>query len=554
MGFLVLVSFLGAPWNALAQVTGPADASRIEQRLKDIAPPPLITPPPSPSREAKPQNAPPGSENIHFVLHGVIFERMTQFTDAQVRDDYAEYLDRDITLDTLWKIAARLTKRYQKAGFFLSRAYVPQQEIGDGPVRIVVVEGYISEVNFDEKAKNNPLVVEWVNTILGKKPLHLKQLESVLLRLSDLAGQNYRAVLELPEDKDAPEGAVRLSVVSTEGNIEGRIGIDNYGSLFLGPVQLNEQISGSIIPNQRTTLTLLQASQLSEMKYGSLMQEIPLSYGWGMDLSGGIIGSRPGDSLARQDISTVSKNFGLGLTYRVIRQREDNLNLRFSYEGRDTKSKILGAELTREFVRAVRVSGNYQGIDSLNGYNLANLTFSQGIAAMGASDAGDLNLSRAEAEPDFRKIEMALTRLQPLSEDFVFLGSVSGQYASAPLYASEEFGYGGQSFGRAYDSSEITGDHGLAGSVELRYSSLPDWQDVKLTPYGFYDIGKVWNEDAGQEKTASGSSAGLGLRLNTDNGVSANIGLAFPLTRQIATPLHGNGSNPRLLLQLGYDY
>lgn len=551
---LGLFLLIGPFAEASAQVPGPADASRIEQRLKDIAPPPLTTLPPAPSPKTKPQNVPPGSEKIHLVLHGVKFEGMTQFTDAQVREDYAEYLGKDTTLDTLWIIAARLTQRYQKAGFLLSRAYVPQQEVGDGPVRIVIIEGYISEVNLDEKARNNRFVRKWVNAIVGKKPLNFKQLESLLLRINDLPGQNYRTVLELPENKDAPEGATRLSVVTTEEDVEAQVGIDNYGSVFLGPVQLSEQISGSIIPNQRTTLTLLQASQLSEMKYGSLMQDIPLSYNWGMDLTAGVIGSKPGDSLAIQDIETVSRNLGIGLTYRVIRQREDNLNVRFSYEGRNTRSKILGTELTRDAVRVARVSGNYQGTDNYHGYNLANLVVSQGVSAMGASETGDLNLSRAEARPDFRKIEIALTRLQPLSDDFVLLGSFNGQYANSPLYASEEFGYGGQSFGRAYDSSEITGDHGLSGSLELRYSGLPYVQSVRLTPYGFYDIGKVWNDDTGQERSISGSSAGFGLRANAVMGISGNIGLAFPITRNIANPIHGNGSNPRLLLQLSYAY
>ena len=170
-------------------------------------------------------------------------------------------------------------------------------------------------------------------------------------------------------------------------------------------------------------------------------------------------------------------------------------------------------------------------------------------------EKGDLNLSRAQATPDFTKAELGLTRLQAITADWSLLASAAGQIASGPLYSVEEFGYGGQAFGRAFDSSEITGDHGLNGSLEVRYNGLKFSPSVTLQPYGFYDIGEVWNDDIGQVEHASGSSAGFGLRTSTDFGLTSNVGLAFPLTRSIATPIYGQGKNdPRIMLQIGKSF
>jgi hemolysin activation/secretion protein len=81
----------------------------------------------------------------------------------------------------------------------------------------------------------------------------------------------------------------------------------------------------------------------------------------------------------------------------------------------------------------------------------------------------------------------------------------------------------------------------------------PSW-GVKTVPYGFYDVGVVWNDDQDQAARASGSSGGAGVKLLSDTGVSADFGVAFPLTREIDNPLQGNGKNPRYTMQVSYGF
>ena len=246
---------------------------------------------------------------------------------------------------------------------------------------------------------------------------------------------------------------------------------------------------------------------------------------------------------------------GASVGYQWIRQRQENLALKLTVDGRNSDTDLLSTPFTRDHVRAVRANAVYDVVDDWQGYNIANVTVSQGLDILGSSQKGDLNLSRAEAKPDFTKAEIALTRLQGISPDWSLLMAASGQVASGPLYSVEEFGYGGQAFGRAFDSSEITGDHGVNGSLELRYDGLKPWPSVTLQPYTFYDIGKVWNDDAGQAAQQSGSSAGIGLRTSSDIGLSGNVGLAWPLTRSIGTPIYGQGKDdPRIMLQVGQTF
>ena len=127
--------------------------------------------------------------------------------------------------------------------------------------------------------------------------------------------------------------------------------------------------------------------------------------------------------------------------------------------------------------------------------------------------------------------------------------------ASDPLFSSEQFGYGGQSFGRAFDSSELVGDHGIAGSLELRYAGWVIPETATLSPYAFYDIGRAWNIDKAQTARETASSIGIGMRVSTEFHLSANVGIAFPLIRNVATPIYGDtGSSPRLLFEISQTF
>jgi hemolysin activation/secretion protein len=271
-------------------------------------------------------------------------------------------------------------------------------------------------------------------------------------------------------------------------------------------------------------------------------------------LEGSYTTAEPSSLLRQSEIESQSATLGATLTYQMIRQRQENFLAHLGLDGRNTNSDTFDTPLTRDRIRAVRAGATYDAVDGWEGYNVVDLTLSQGLAIFGASRESDPDLSRTEAESDFRKAEVWMTRQQMLGGDWALVTSATGQLASGALYSSEEFGYGGQAFGRAYDASEITGDHGITGAIEVRYLGLDLLEPVRLVPYVFYDVGKIWNADAGQEQEASGSSAGVGLRMDMPWGLSGQIGLAQPLTREVVHPLYGDGNAPRLSFELHWAW
>lgn len=528
---------------------GPADASRVGK-------PPTVSRPDRtadkdvgiPSVSAS-TTVPESAKGIHLVLKAVRVEGSTVFTEEQLSDLYAPYLNQDITLDAVYTIAAAITEHYRAAGYFLSVAKVPEQSIKDGVVTIKVIEGYVGEVELSDSGAAHSVIDKFVAGLVSQKPVTSDAAESFLLRLNDLPGLSFRAVLApLPE---MGEGAVKLTLVPANQKGKGSISFDNFGSRFLGPNEVTASYSTSLLPLQQTTISGLTSLPVDKLNYATLEHSIVLAPNLTFDMSGGVTKANPGFTLEQFDINSHSTSIEASLGYQWIRQRSENLSTKLSLGGRDTSSDLLGVPFTRDAIRAVRASASYDRTDHWRGYNMATVTLSHGIDGLGSSGKGDLNLSRAEAQPDFCKAEVSLTRLQGVTPDWSVLASASGQWASGPLYSAEEFGYGGQGFGRAFDASEITGDHGIAGSLELRYGGWGDLEPVSLQPYAFYDIGAVWNEDTGQTGRDSGASAGFGMRFSTKWQQSGMLGLAFPLTRDIGTPIYGGTSqSPRAMLQI----
>lgn len=542
-------SLVGAAPGFAVEIPGAADVGRVKPEMKAPAAPAITRKDiyQAPSGSA----APKGADQVHLTLKHIDLQGVTAFDPAVFTEFYADLLQKDITLDKAWVIAAQITDYYRAHGFFLSRALVPAQEVERGTVTIQVVEGYVAAVELPDDLRDIRLVRAMVKKITAQRPLSLPTVESVLLRLNDLPGLSLRSVFEPMTGTD---GASRLTLLHQAKSAEAFVQLDDYGSRYTGPWQASASFHGALIPLQDTTLYGVSSLPASELKYGSIQQRIPLSFAADLLLQAGHSASAPGYNLRAFDIKGDSSVAALGLTYTLLRQRQESLQLHTLLELRNSNTDSLGATLVRDRVRVARLGARFDHADAWNGVNTYDVTVSQGLSALGASSAHNPNPSRAGAKPQFTKEEITYSRWQGFGHGLNLLLSATAQRASGVLYSSEEIGYGGQVYGRAYDSSELTGNQGAMAMAELRYTGLGDFGGIRGEPYAFYDIGKVWNSAANQPKAASAASAGLGIRLTSEWNVSGDFTLAQPLTHDATAPLSGNGDGPRFLGKLLYRF
>jgi hemolysin activation/secretion protein len=198
------------------------------------------------------------------------------------------------------------------------------------------------------------------------------------------------------------------------------------------------------------------------------------------------------------------------------------------------------------------VGASFSNMDHWRGINTGSFDATHGFAILGARN--HVELSRPRGQTKYTRFNINLSRLQSLGTRFSVYAGLHSQYSFEALLATEQFGIGGPDIGRGYDPSEIVGDKGISGKIELRLDANPDWNLLhSIQYYVFYDAGSLWNIDTldfPSRQTAT--STGVGARFNFVPQVTGNFYIAKPLDRPVSTLtlLQDNGTSARAFFQI----
>lgn len=546
---LTAVSTLVLMPAAMAQVsdaTGIADPSRAGEQIMQ----PELTPNVSPDvevRQAPVPGAPAGADKVTFVLEDIQLDGVSTYNKDALKVVYADKVGKTISLADVYGVANDITLKYRNDGYILTQVVVPPQTIDGGTVRLQVVEGYVANVRI---SKQNDMPVNVANIegyakrINTGGPLNVRDLERQLLIINDLPGVTARSILS--PSPNTP-GAADLDIVLDYDPVDGLVSLDNFGSRYLGDIQVGAAttLNSMLGQNEAISAQIAMAPQSwYELAYGTIGYEQPVGpFGTKVHFNASATDTEPGYDLKQFEVKGRSYLLNFGATHPFIRSRSENLTGRVNLDWRRVKSSNNIEDTRRDRITALRFGGRYEFIDMLVGpaANMFDMELSKGLKILGANEEDDPNMTRSEADPQATKLEAEIQRLQRVTSSVNVLLAARGQLASHALLSSEEFAVGGVGlFGRGFDPSEITGDEGIAGKVELQ------WKDpVKLETsaidsyqlYGFYDIGKVWNMDAttSSQKSDSLASVGAGVRVDLPYDLDGGFAVAFPLTREPQT-------------------
>lgn len=502
-------------------------------------------------RPGKTENAPAGSEKIHFVLRGVELTGVTTYDQAQLEPVYAPEIGHTISLADLYDIANRLTQKFRNDGFILTQVVVPPQSIekSGSVVKLRVVEGFVDSVSVKledgaraEGASAMRLINDMANRIHTGQAVNIRDLERNLLLINDLPGVTARGVLS---PSTAHSGGADLTVLVSRKMYDATLGVDNYGTRYLGPTQYSAAgaLNSVLGQNERISLQAVAAPLFNggpELAYiaGGYTQPL-MANGLRLDLGYSYTNTDPGYRLRQFDVNGQSNFFSADLFYPVIRSRATNLYTTGTFDLRDVKTTN-NIDVDRiDHIRALRGDIRLEHLDTIfgAGLNVADFQVSQGIDIFGASSKSNPNKSRAIGDPTFTKFNLELQRLQRLTGRVNLLIGAKGQLSDAALLTAEQFGVGGMGFGRGYDPSEIVGDSGYSTKAELQWNVPGNYgftHDNQL--FSFWDFGQVWNRSTiSQFRTESEASVGFGLRSKLFKATSADFTFAQPLTRRVAT-------------------
>jgi hemolysin activation/secretion protein len=483
------------------------------------------------------QPVPSDAKDIRFTLTKIVIEGATVYSESELLSPYQDRLGSEVSLSEMYQIASALTAKYRNDGYILSRVIVPVQLIERGEVRLKSIEGYVAKVTVTGVDGDRRKMVErYAEEIKKSRPLRNSVMERYILLMNDLPGAFARATIK---PSPSEPGGSEMTVQFTQKMVQGGLSADNRGGESLGPMRIFADIAlNSVLGLQENTILRVVSSGDEKLKYGSVAHEERIGPDGGkLWLFASVVRAEPKEMMfIPLNLETSSETYALAYSYPLIRSRSENLYLRGSFFAHDGETEIFGTEDTRDRIRGFRLGVTYDRADPWRGINLLDIELSQGIEGLGSSDNGDMRLSRPDGRVDFTKAALYAARLQSLTERFSLLAAVNAQYAWCDLLSSELYSFGGEQFGRGYDPSELVGDHGIAGKLELRFTdTLPFGVAYSYMLYGFYDVGVVYQRSPeGFEHSESAASAGVGLRLNLGPDISCFGEFAKPLTRNVS--------------------
>jgi hemolysin activation/secretion protein len=537
--------------QTLQGISSIIDAGRVTRQVQQALPRPVkATLKPSAKPDQTPEQA--KEARIHFKLNGVIITGNTVFSEQELRKIFQPALGKNIKLSLLQEMVHTITAKYRDAGYILSRAILPPQTIRRGVVRVQIIEGFVSSVTVKEDAgRLRPLLEAYGRRIKASKPLQVQKLERYALLANDLPGVTEQSVLT--PSKKTP-AAADLTLVTTRKIGSAFISYDNFGTRYIGPneVSFGGSLYSLFVPGDSNNLRFSVSSHTHELHFAEFTHTQPVgSDGLRWQLGTNYAETRPDFVLTPLQVVGHNTLLFTDFSYPVIRDRSKNIVVHTAANYQNVTSSILGQPFYQDRIRTWVVGATFENIDSWHGINDAGLDITKGFDLAGAHDHADQ--SRPKGTSIYTRYNLTLSRLQSINSRFSVNGSLHGQYSSSALLATEQFGVGGSDIGRGYDPSEIVGDKGLSGKLELRVDTAPGFSFLKgVQYYVFYDAGMIWNNDTvNLAPEQSLTSTGVGARFVFGPQATGNLFIGRPLTQPVATlsALNHNIHQARIFFQ-----
>lgn len=486
----VALAILLTPAIVLAQAV--PDAGRI---LETNRPPALI---PQPKGDAKvlPDVAIPRGVQLagaqRVMVRRFVFSGVSAFPEAVLREQLTAFTGRELTFSELNQASATLTAYYRAQGYFLAVASLPPQELGQGEVRLQVLEGRISQLTMvpDATVRLSP---EGARRYLAAlvpvgQPVREDALERALLLTQDLPGMSARAELS----PGANMGETALAVALAEGPlVNGNIGVDNSSNRYTGRVRVFGGVNLNDPGGSGGQASLLGSTTGSDFNYARAGYVMPLGdHGARVGAAYSRLRYHLGAEFASLDARGDAAIGQVLLTHPLIRTRFVTLQLHGGFDDKRYTNRANGGETSAKLVQALPFGLSYSGQDSLHGagFTSAVLDLTPGrvdLSANAASLAADAAGVRSDG--GFVHANYQLARYERLGAQTTLVASLSGQLASKNLESGEKISLGGPDRVRAYPAGEASGDEGHVLTLEARYDMAP--LDTEFS--AFFDYGRI---------------------------------------------------------------
>ncbi len=446
---------------------------------------------------------------------------------------------RAVKLSEIKGLADQISALYAARGYALTVAIVPVQTVIDGVVRLTVIEGTIDQVDVEFKQKLSvsratqiaSAVRKRLRSVVQAGPVRTYDLERSILGIDDLSGIAASVIIR---PSKAVEGSADLLVVIDSQALELEVSSDDRLRREFGSKQAALSVSANSLAliGDRLDLSYRRSRIDGAYDYRSVGYSAPIGNSLSrihLNLSQAKTEAANG-FLKALEFEGLERTARLGAEVPLYRTRAKSLYLNLDLAALDSSSDLFGATLIKDRVRKVEAGLSYDWADRFGGSSLLEVSYVKGLKGFEATDSDYPLRSRSYGSAEASYLTARLYRRQPVLRMDLAV-DIAGQVVTRghSLWASAECSFGGQVYGRGFDTGLLGGDSCLKASVEL--SKPFQVSRFTIAPYIFADgarIGQNGPLEYGEVREAIATSAGAGLRLTGPAGLSLDVQYARP--------------------------
>jgi hemolysin activation/secretion protein len=456
-----------------------------------------------------------------------------------------------LSVSQIYQAANAIEQAYAAAGYILARVVVPPQKLVDnGPLHLVIVDGFIESVDVKGvPERQRAVVAARMASVVGLHHVTLPAIERRLLIVADIPGLVLRSTLA----RGSTPGGTLLVLEATQNYVTGSAGFDDHLPSSLGTWALNSSFALNSVFGFGEQI---YASATSSYQLGkSFDGKSPIRVlGGGFVLPVGTDGftlnpeytnstTLPTTVAGAPPSRGIFERFAIRAAYPLIRTRAETLNLQATYEFDEEHLTPIGFDtvLYQDRYQVTRWQAAYSRVLAWAATAQASGTFSLGVTGRtpAAAAAAGIPLSRTGVSPEFSKFDLDLHYAQLLPADFQLALIGHGQTSfDKPLMLAEQFSLDGPDALSGFASGTFSVDQGMTGRAELSHPFPVDPNIVPaiVSPYIFGAAGRGFVEmpTAVERPTIDAESFGVGLRTNATSAPPFGGAFSFELARRLS--------------------
>ena len=498
--------------------------------------------------------------NPEFAIRGYQVEGNTLLPQESISLAVLPYTGPRSSFETIQQALEALEKAYVAAGYASVRIEIPEQDIAQGVVKLIVVEARLQKVLvegpkfFDEANNRNSLPA-----LIKGQVVNIDDLQRNLTQANESNAKQTNVTFRRAEAGALVDAVVR---VVDDNPLRVALSLDNTGNAATGEYRLgiSAQYANLFNRDHAVSAQIVSSPQkFDKVLIVGLGYHIPLyRLGHSLDFSLGYSNVDSGQ-LDAFNISGSGVIVGLRYNQNLARWGEWQHKLSYALDRRAYNNSVVpngGGASQVPNLTVHPLSLSYSGNLRSPKRDLAgSITWSRNLPGGSNASTADFNQpgGRIGADAAFSTWKFAASITERLDNDWSVRAAMSGQYSADLLIAAEQFGVGGADSVRGFTEREVAADKGLRAGIELWGPDLGPRTGVTslhLQPLLFYDSAWVrFNQAPGSIESQTISSVGLGVRGSNEKSFSWRLDYALVLrgAQNTAGSTTATGKNSRHL-------